>query len=291
VVDAGSFAGAADKLDLSRGMTSRYVAQIEAHLGVRLLNRTTRRLSLTGPGADYHQRCAQILALLDEAESSAAQDAAVPRGILRVTSPSIFAIGHLDRAISEYVRRYPGVQVDLSLNEHIVDLVEEGFDLAVRIARKIDPGLIARPLTRARMVPAASPAYLKANGAPRSPEDLAAHNCLFFAHSPYGNEWRFRRRGAQRVVRVSGNLRANDGRPLVNAAIEGLGVILEPAFLVHEALRQKRLVRILPDWDTDEILVFLVWANRKFLPPKVRTFIDFLVERFGPDPDWESGGK
>src|SRR4051812_2823446 len=142
VVDAGSFAGASSRLDLSRGMATRYVAQLEAHLGVRLLHRTTRKVSVTSAGTDHYQRCSQILALVAEAESSAAESAAVPRGVVRVTSPSVFGVHHLDRAISDYVQRHPGVQVDLSLNERIVDLVEEGFDLGVRIARRVDPGLI-----------------------------------------------------------------------------------------------------------------------------------------------------
>src|SRR5262249_52627606 len=161
VVDAGSFAGAAEKLDLSRGMATRYLAQLEAHLGVRLLNRTTRKLSLTESGGDYYQRAGQILGLIDDAECAAAQQASVPRGTLRVTAPSIFGIPHLDRAVAEYVRRYSGVEVDLSLSERVVDLVDEGVDLAIRVAREIAPGLVARRIAPVRLVVCASPAYLK----------------------------------------------------------------------------------------------------------------------------------
>lgn len=291
VVEAGSFAGAADKLDLSRGMATRYVAQLEAHLGVRLLHRTTRKLSLTEAGGDYFQRATQILAMVEEAESLAAQEASLPRGTLRIATSVGFGVRHMDRAITEYLQRYPGVEVDLTLNDRVVDLVEEGFDLAVRVAKQIDPGLVARRLTRARTAACASPGYLKRHGTPKSPEQLTGHNCLTFAYSSLQNDWRFRRKNVERTVRVSGNLRGNNGDILVNAAIEGLGVILEPTLLVFEALRQKRLVRILSDWETDEFSVFAVYPNRKFLPPKVRSFIDFLADRFGPEPYWDFNGK
>jgi len=172
-----------------------------------------------------------------------------------------------------------------------VDLVEEGFDVAIRIAARIDPGLVARKLTRARIVACASPDYLKKRGTPKSPEQLASHNCISYAYSSLQNDWHFRRKRAERTVRVSGNLRGNNGDILVNAAIEGLGVVLQPTFLVFEALRRKHLVRILPDWEADELSVFAIYPHRKFLPPKVRSFIDFLSDRFGPEPYWDVRGK
>lgn len=287
VVDAGSFAGAADKLDLSRGMATRYVAQLEAHLGVRLLNRTTRKLSLTEAGNDYYERAAQVLAMVEEAASSVVQEASVPRGTLRVASSHAFGVRHLGWAITEYLQRYPGVQVDVTLNDRVVDLVEEGFDLGIRVATQIHPGLIARKLTRARIVTCASPGYLKKHGVPKSPEELADHNCLSYAYVNLPNEWHFRRKGVERKVLVSGDLRGNSGDILRNAAVEGLGVILQPTFLIYEALREKKLVRILSDWEADDLTVFAVYPNRKFLPPKVRSFIDFLAERFGPEPYWD----
>jgi DNA-binding transcriptional LysR family regulator len=291
VVEAGSFAGAADKLDLSRGMATRYVAQLEAHLGVRLLNRTTRKLSLTEVGSDYYQRATQVLAMIEEAETSAAQEASVPRGTLRVNTSVAFGAHHMGRAITEYLQRYPGVEVDLTLNDRVVDLVEEGFDLALRVAAQIDPGLVARRLTRVRTAACASPAYLKKRGTPKSPEQLGGHNCITYAYSSSQNDWHFRRKGVERTVRVSGNLQGNNGDILVSAAIEGLGVILQPTFLMFEALRNNALVRILPDWEADEFSVFAVYPHRKFLPPKVRSFIDFLAERFGPEPYWDLHSK
>jgi DNA-binding transcriptional LysR family regulator len=289
VVESDSFARAADKLDLSRGMATRYVAQLEAHLGVRLLNRTTRRLSLTEAGSDYYQRSAQILAQIEEAEGAAAQRTAAPRGVLRVTTPAIFGARHLDRAIATYVRRHPGVEVDVAINERTVDLVEEGFDLAVRVAREVAPGLIARRLAPVRIAYCAAPSYLKRFGTPREPDDLARHNCLCFSHPAYRDEWRFARAGEERAVPVAGNLRSNNGDVLMNAALDGLGVICEPTFLVYEALRRKQLVQVLPTWSAAEFSLFAVYPNRKFLLPKVRSFIDFLVERFGPEPYWDAG--
>ncbi len=288
VVDAGSFAAAADRLALSRGMATRYVAQIEAHLGVRLLNRTTRRLSLTEAGRDYYQRATQVLALVDEAESAAAQKASEPRGTLRINAPVVFGTRHLGRAIGAYLRRYPEVRVDLALNDRVVDLVDEGSDLAVRIATRIDPGLVARPLTRARTIACASPAYLKAHGMPKTPDDLLRHNCLTYSYAEFQYDWRFRRRGREVSVKVAGNLHGNHGELLCNAAIEGLGVILQPTFLVHEAIRARKLVRVLAEWETQEFTVYAVYPHRKYLPPKVRSFVDFLVDRFGPEPYWDA---
>jgi DNA-binding transcriptional LysR family regulator len=287
VVDAGSFAGAADRLDLSRGMATRYVAQLEGHLGVRLLNRTTRRLSLTEAGGDYYQRATQVVALVEEAGSSVAQEAAVPRGTLRINVPVAFGARHLGPMITGYLQRTPGVEVDLTLNDRVVDLVEEGFDLAIRIAARIDPGLVARKLTRARMVACASPIYLKKYGMPKTPMDLQDHNCITYAYSAVQSGWQFRRKGEEKTVRVSGNLRGNNGDLQVAAALAGLGIVREPSFLVYEALRRKELVRVLPGWEQDELSIFAVYPHRKFLPPKVRSFIDFVAERLGPEPYWD----
>ena len=289
VVDAGSFASAADKLDLSRGMTSRYVAQVETHLGVRLLNRTTRRLSLTEAGSDYYQRATQVLALVEDAERAATQETVEPRGTLRINTSVAFGARHLGDAISNFLQRYPQVKADLTLNDRVVDLIEEGFDVALRIARRIDPGLVARPITRARLVACASPEYLKKYGTPKSPADLAHHNCLSYAYSGHPLEWLFTRRGREQTVKVAGNLHGNNGEILCHAAASGLGVIVQPTFLVYELLRAKKLVRILEGWEADDLTIYAVYPSRKFLTPKVRSFIDFLVERFGPQPYWDKG--
>lgn len=289
VVDAGSFAKAAERLDLSRGMTSRYVAQVEAHLGVRLLNRTTRRLSLTEAGNDYYQRASQVLALVGEAEQAASREAATPRGTLRVNASVAFGARHLGALVSAYLQRYPEVRVDLTLNDRVVDLVDEGFDLAVRIARRIDPGLVARRIAPARMIACASPAYLRRRGTPKSPADLATHNCLTYAYAGGQNAWRFVRGKRERTVKVAGTLHANNGDLLARAAADGLGVTVQPTFLIGGLLREKKLARVLDGWEAEALTIFAVYASRQFVAPKVRSFIDFMVEHFGDAPDWDRG--
>jgi DNA-binding transcriptional LysR family regulator len=287
VVDQMSFAKAAEKLDLSRGMTSRYVSKIESHLGVRLLNRTTRHLSLTEAGHDYYQRATQVLTLVEEADRFAAKDVAQPRGTLRVTTSTAFGVTHFGKAIHEYLRKFPQVRVDVSLNDRIVDLIEEGFDVAIRITAHLDPGLVARPLTKARIVACASPAYLKAHGTPKVPSDLAGHNCLTYVSTGHPNDWHFSGKGRNVVVKVAGDLSANNGNILCDAAAAGRGIILQPTFLVHELLRSRKLVSILANWEPEPLTVFAVYPNRQFLPPKVRSLIDFLIEYFGPNPYWD----
>jgi DNA-binding transcriptional LysR family regulator len=223
----------------------------------------------------------QILGLIEEAGLRAAQEAAEPRGLLRVTMPSILAIGLLDGIVIEFMQRHPHVQVEISVNERVVDLVEEGFDLGVRVASRVDGSMVARLLTRTPMVACASPAYLRKHGTPAAPQDLARHNCLLFTRSPLGPEWLFHRGDERHSVKVSGTLRADNGRALVNAAVAGIGIAYEPALIVQPYLRDKRLRQVLPKWDTVEIAVDAVWPTRKFLHPKVRAFVDFLVDRMG----------
>lgn len=283
VVDAGSFAGASDKLDLSRGMATRYVAQLEAHLGVRLLHRTTRKLSLTEAGTNYYPRAIQVLAAIEDAEHLATQGSVKPRGILRISTSVGFAIGNIERVVNAYLRRFPNVEIELMTTERMVDLVEEGFDLALRITKQLPPGLIGRRLAPVRLVACASAAYLKAHGTPKTPEELSQHNCLYFSYSNYRNKWSFWQGGEETTVPVSGNFHGNNGNILMNVAIAGMGIIYEPDFVVYQAIRKKRLKQILEDWETDEFSLFAVYANRQFLPPKVRSFIDFLVEFYASD--------
>jgi DNA-binding transcriptional LysR family regulator len=291
VVDFGSFAKAAEQLDLSRGMTSRYVAAVEARLGVRLLNRTTRRLSLTEAGSDYYQRATEILSLVERAESAAGQTAARPRGTVRVSAPVAFGKRTLGPAIEAYLAQYPEVRLDLDLSDRTVDLVEEGVDLAIRITRRPDPGLIARPLARARMILCASSKYLKARGAPKAPDDLPRHNCLTYSYSGTRTNWRFSKAGKDVSVRVSGNCRCNNGELLARSAEAGLGIIYEPSFIVEDAIRSGKLVRLLPDWESETFVIYAAYANRDFLPPKVRTLIDFLAKWFEHRPSLEPVGK
>lgn len=288
VVDGGSFAAAAEKLDLSRGMASRYVAQLEAHLGIRLLNRTTRRLSLTEAGREYYERAIQVLAMADEAEKAAASGSIAPHGLLRITTGVAFGSRQMPSALRGYRERYPNVRIELTVNDRVVDLVDEGFDLAVRIARRLDPGLVARPMATARLVACASPDYVLRRGMPRSPRDLARHDCLTYAYTT-PHVWRFTRRGKTEEIKVTGPLHSNNGAILAAAAAEGNGICLEPAFIVDDLLRGGKLVRLLPGWETDLFTIYAVYPSRTHLPAKVRTFVDYLVEHFHQRTSWDEG--
>lgn len=290
VVDAASFAAAAERLELSRGMASRYVAQMESHLGIRLLNRTTRRLSLTEAGREYYDRATQVLAMADEAEKAAASGSIAPTGLLRVTTGVAFGARQLPPAVRGYLDRYPNVRIELSVNDRIVDLVDEGFDLAVRIARRLDPGLVARPMAQARLVACASPDYVERRGMPRSPRELAKHDCLTYAYAT-PKVWRFTRRGKTQEIKVAGPVHSNNGAILAAMAAEGNGICLEPAFIVDDLLRSGRLVRLLPGWDTDLFTIYAVYPSRTLLPAKVRTFVDYLVEHFRENTFWDEGAR
>src|SRR5438874_1817083 len=230
VVESGSFAKAADRLGLSTSGASRQVAELEGHLQTRLLNRTTRRVSLTESGRQFYERAVQLMADLAEAEQEASSAAVVPRGTIRLTTAVNFGVRHVGPAIAEFVARHPEVRFDVSLSDRIVDLVEEGFDLAIRIGGPGSENLVARKLGETRVVPCAAPAYLAARGAPQVPEDLARHNCFTYEYVTPRNLWRFRDpSGRERAVRVSGSLHSNNGDLLAEAAARGAGIVFEPA--------------------------------------------------------------
>ena len=281
VVEQGSFARAAERLSISSSACSRQVAELEAHLETRLLNRTTRRLSLTEGGQGFYERCVQLLADLDEAEQAAAQNAARPRGTLRVMTSINFGVRHVSPAIGEFLAKYPDVRFDVSLSDRIVDLVEEGYDLAIRIGSAGGETLVARKLGEARMVACASPAYLKAHGAPKTPEDLARHSCLTYEYMPLRNVWTFRGKdGREHAVRVSGPLHSNNGDLLAAAAVAGVGIAYEPEFILGPDLKAGRLVPILGSYTSPLGPIYAVYPSRRYLSAKVRAFVDFLAERF-----------
>ncbi|RUQ68177.1 LysR family transcriptional regulator [Azospirillum doebereinerae] len=287
VVDTKSFTAAADRLNLSKSVVSRRIGELENRLGARLLNRTTRKLSLTEVGQAYYERCTRILADLEEAEQAVADLHAAPRGRLRVNAPVSFGVMHLAPAVAEFLERYPSIEIDMDLNDRYVDLVDEGYDLAIRIGRLRDSSLIARRLAPARTVLCASPAYLLAHGTPRTPEDLANHRCLIYTNLPTPDVWPFQVGGETRNVRVSGPLRGNNGDLLREAAIAGIGIVLSPTFLCGDALASGRLLSFLAEHVPSEASVNAVYPQNRHLSPKVRVFVDFLVERFGPRPYWD----
>lgn len=288
VVDSGSFARAAERLGISTSVASRQVAELESHLQTRLLHRTTRRLSLTESGQAFYERAQQVLADLAEAEQAAAQTVAVPRGTIKLNAALAFGILHLAPVLDEYLAKYPEVKIDVTLNDRVVDLVEEGYDLALRIGELRQPNLIARRIGTTRSVVCASPAYLKRHGVPRHPRELEAHNCLRYTYASALTDWNFKdETGAELEVQASGNFQANNGNLLREAALRGVGLIYQPTFLVAEDLRAGRLVTVLQEYEGPEIPIHLVYASRKHLSAKVRSFVDFLAERFADKPDWD----
>jgi DNA-binding transcriptional LysR family regulator len=288
VVEAGSFVAGAQRLGLSPAMVSRHVQDLEHRLGTRLLNRTTRRLSLTEAGAAYFERSRQLLRELEEMDLSVARDVQQPRGVLRVNAPVVFGTRHLSRLLADYTARYPEVGIDLALTDRFIDLIEEGADLAVRIGALTDSALVARRLFPARLVLCAAPDYLTRHGIPRTLDDLTRHNCLGYTYTRGGSEWEFHEAGGPVVVSLRGSLRANHGEVLYQAALDGMGIVLSPTFIVGDALRDGRLRQVLPDARLAQLSGYAVFPSRKFLSAKVRTFVDFLAEAFGPEPYWDA---
>lgn len=286
VVEAGSFAAAAERLELSRAMVSKHLAHLENHLGARLLNRTTRRLSLTESGATYFERCQLILKDVEEAELATTELTSVPRGTLRLTVPLVFGVLHIAPLIADYLSIHPDAKLDFTLDDRNVDLVNEGYDLAIRIGNLAETGLIARKFASDMLVVCGAPDYFRRHGVPRVPEDLSNHTCLGYSYDDSVNEWRFSGPDGEHVVQVSGNLRANNGDLLRVAALGGAGIVVQPRFLVGADLRAGRLQSVLTEYRSRELGIYAVYPSRKYLSAKVRTFIDFLVERFGPNPDW-----
>ena len=286
VVELNGFSAAARDLRLSTAVVSKQIAQLEERLHARLLNRTTRRLSLTEAGRVYLDYCIRILDEVAEAERAVSQQAGTPRGLLRVNAPMSFGIARLAPLLPDFLHRYPEITVDLGLDDRIVDVLQEGWDLAVRIADLPDSSLIARRLANSRRVVVASPDYLARVGVPRRPAELAGHRCLIYSYqSAREDVWRFAGADGPESVRVAGCLRTNNGDVLSAAAMAGTGIALLPLFIVDEALRQGRLVPLLEGWDAGGSGIFAVYPAGRHLSPKVRAFADFLAERF-VRPSW-----
>ena len=285
VVEAGTFVAAAGRLGVSTSSLSRMVADLEQHLGARLLNRTTRRLSLTESGQSYYERCVTLLADLAEAEAVAGQSAGQARGTVRLTCSHSMAEQKVAPAIASFVERHPAVKFEMTVSDRIVDLVEEGFDLAIRVGAVGSDRLVARRLGSMRLVLCAAPAYLERFAAPRHPVDLAGHNALTYAYSASPRVWQFTdAAGGVHEARVAGNLHANSGDALRAAAVAGLGVLYEPDFLLDSALRAGHLVRLLPGYTGAGGDIWAVYPSRRHLSLKVRLFVDHVATAFGGAP-------
>jgi DNA-binding transcriptional LysR family regulator len=288
IVEAGSISGAAERLGLAKSAVSRRLAEMEARLGVSLIQRTTRRLNLTDSGRDYYARCVAILADLDEAESAVSQAHGALRGGLKVALPLSFGLLHLAPLIEEFIARHPGVRFELDFNDRQIDLMQEGFDLAVRIAALEDSSLIARRLAPIRHVLCASPGYLAKHGTPSVAADLANHAWL--AYSNVRDPGLLSYRGPDGLpgsVHLPVRLAASSGEFLMRAAIAGQGVLLLPTFYVHEAVSSGRLVAVLTDHVWPERSAYAIYPPTRHLSSRVRAFIDFLVERLAGEPSWD----
>lgn len=292
VVEHGSFARAADRLGLATSTVSRHVADLEAHLGVRLLNRTTRTLSLTESGQAFLERAVQLLADVEEAEAAVSAAALVPRGTLRLTAPITFGERHLAPAIAAFAAQHPDLRFDVELSDRVVDLVDEGFDLAVRIGAPGGQALIARRIGTVQMVCCASPGYLARHGTPATPEDLARHRCLTYAYLAVRDAWRFRdASGRERVAKVAGPVHANNGRFLAALAVADAGVTLEPDFIVGDDVAAGRLVPLLPGYAPPAAPIHAIYPSRRHLSAKVRAFVDFLARAFAPAEGRRARGR
>jgi DNA-binding transcriptional LysR family regulator len=289
VAEARSFSEAARRLGLSKSMVSKEVARLEKSLGARLLNRTTRKLSLTEVGAAFYEHCARVVQEAEEAELLVGRLHGEPRGVLRLTAPVAFATLHVASALPEFLGRYPDVQIDLTISDRFFDLAEEGHDLAIRIARELPPNVVARQLAPIERVVCATPGYFARFGVPREPADLAQHNCLVYTHASPDSQWRLRTGREEIVVPVRGNLRLNDDEALWQAVLGGLGIALLPTFIVGGDLKAGRLQAVLGGYVPSERNLYAIYLPNRHLSPKVRVFIDFLVERFAPPPYWDRG--
>jgi DNA-binding transcriptional LysR family regulator len=288
VVDLGSQSAAADHLELSRPVVSRYLAELEDWVGARLMHRTTRKLSLTAAGTEILPRCRQMLDLSTDMQAAVSEPDDAPRGLLRISVSTSFGQAQLADAMAAYVRRYPGVSIDMQMLDRTVNLVDERIDLAIRTSNDLDPNLIARRLTVCRSVICASPAYLHEHPAPQRVEDLSLHNCL--THSYFGKSlWHFEQDGEQVSVPVQGNISANEASTLLRATIAGAGVAMLPTYQAGVHIHSGELIRLLPTAEPRQMNVYAVYASRKHMPAALRSLLDFLVVKFPQEPEWDIG--
>ncbi|MCU7799302.1 MAG: LysR family transcriptional regulator [gamma proteobacterium symbiont of Lucinoma myriamae] len=287
VVSKGSLSGAADKLDIAKSAISRRLAELEQRLDVQLINRTTRRLNLTESGVKFYQYCQHILADVAEAEQVISSEDAQLKGSIRIVAPLSFGIKHLSPVMNDFLKEHPALQLDMNLNDRMVNLIEEGVDLAIRIGNLEDSSYKARKLAPVKALVCASPDYLQEYGTPKIPGDLKYHNGLTYSNVSEGKLWQFVEPNGKLVsVAVPHRMRANNGDMLLQAAIDGLGIIFSPDFICYEAIKQGKLIPVLSEYVLSEVSLYAVYPDQRHLPQRVRLFIDYLVRRFGDKPYW-----
>lgn len=279
--ELGSFSAAADSLAMSSQLVGKQVQKLEQHLGVQLLHRTTRRQSLTDFGRTFYERCKTILAEIDAAESLAAEAQAAPTGRLRINAPVSFGMNTLAPVLPDYMKAHPDVSVELTLNNRTIDLVDEGYDVVFRVGELSDSGLVGRALAPYHLVLCAAPDYLRRRPAPKTPSDLADHDCLGFSLTELRSHWSFEGPSGRVLVPITSRLTVDHGEPLLCAAKAGLGVLLQPLEVVRGALESGDLVALLPDYPPPPRPLHALYAPDRRMTPKLRSFLDFAVERFG----------
>jgi DNA-binding transcriptional LysR family regulator len=291
VIDLGSLSAAARSLGLSPAMVTKHVAHLERRTGARLLNRTTRHVRATDAGQTYYERCVGILAGVAEAESEAGADSLHPAGTLRVTAPVEFGNAHVAPLVGNFMNAHPDLELLLDLTNRTVDLVQEGYDVALRIAENLDTALVGRRLATSRFHIVASPDYLDRHGRPQKPEDLGTHVCLTFALPTVRDEWPFECEGLRTSVKIKPRLVSTSSEALRAAAVAGAGITWLPTFVCGDDLRRGRLQSLFPQFDTGAFGVYALFPHRRFLAARVRVLIDFLLAQFQGDPDGDPWAK
>lgn len=289
VVEAGSISGAAERLGVAKSVVSRRLKELEEHLGVELFHRTTRKINLTDTGRAFYHQSVRILEDVLEAEIATSQSHGTLKGSLKVALPSIFGLMHIGPAINKFLQMHPKIEFDLDFNDREVDLIQEGFDLAIRIAKLPDSSLIARQLASIQMVMCASPAYLQQMGQPHSPDELTAHRCLVYSLLRDYDYWHFTDRNNREIsTKIRPYLKASTGEFLKDAAVEDLGIILLPTFIVYKEIERGNLVAILKDYKIPTLDAYAIYPQTRHLSQRVRAFVDFLIKRFEGTPYWDT---
>ncbi|MFT5487579.1 MAG: DNA-binding transcriptional LysR family regulator [Paracoccaceae bacterium] len=286
VAETGSFSATARALGVSNSVVSKYISGLEEKLGVTLIQRNTRHLALTDIGRGYLERCQRIISDVEEADRAASNQHAKPQGTLRINSALSFGLRHLGPVISQYAQACPEVTVDITLDDRRVDILEEAYDLAIRVGELEDSSMIARKFASVRRVCAASPAYIARCGAPQHPDDLAIHNCLTYARSGWSEPWLVDGEDGPVLMDATGNILSNNGDLLLASAVEGAGIISMPDFIVWESIQEGRLVRVLNEYIFPEVGMYAIYPPTRHLSAKIRTFVDTLVAHFSPEPYW-----
>ncbi len=287
VVASGSYAEAARRLGLTRSAVSKAVLELEQTLGARLLDRTTRRVTPTEAGLAYYERCLAILAQVEETEAQVSRLHDEPKGTLRVNAPMSFGTLYLGNAIADLMIRYSDLKVELTLTDRLVDPLEEGADVTVRIGTPTDSSLIARRIAPARIVLVASPDYIEKHGEPETPGDLVEHRCLSYGHTTSLQRWHLTENGESVSVSIASCMSSNNGDVLREAAVKGIGIAILPTFIVGNDIAAGRLKLVLPNNRPPDLTIHALYAPNRYLAAKTRVFIDFLVDCFGKKPPWD----